>query len=940
MYRSRLLAEQELAAEDYGLLGKSSDQIPFMKDIRRGTLANGLQYFILENAKPENRAFLTLAVNAGSVLETDEELGFAHFVEHLAFNDTARFPKLELVNYLRSLGMRFGADVNAYTSYNQTVYGIEVPTEPQGGRKKIPVRALEIIDDWTHAISFKPDDVASESKVVLEEYRTRLGAMERVRKITLPILFKDSAYSGREPIGRKEIIETASAEQLRNFYNKWYRDDNMALILVGDFDGKALESELAAHFAMSLVQTPTNRPEYELPPPQRASFHVELITDPEITDTGFDIYFKRMPLSEKTTLAAYRESLVDYLIDSMLTQRFTEASTKPQTPFINAYGGEWTWAKKSRYYMMGTSAKTGRVEESLRALLLEKEAMQRYGFTDSELNQAKKELVSQMQQLFSEKDRQETRSLTQSITAHFIYEESLPGIEWELTAVQELLPGIGAADINAQIKSYFAEDDITVFVVANEEDKASLPSGERIQALFGEIAATSISPRESVELSADLLEKEPVQGSILAERSDETGAGIWQLGNGATVIFQETKNKNNEIVLYATARGGTTSAALEDNTSASLAAAMLEASGLGPYSRSDLIKKLAGKQVSLGLWNSHYYRGIQGAATAQDLESLFEMLYLKFTEPRIDGDVVTAVLDQYRTRLAQQEEDPQTYFSHEHSKTIYGNNPRYIPMTVGDLQDFAGDRALEFIKKCLNPADYTFVVVGNIDVPELRRLVQTYLASIPRSDQSFNTWADPNIVRPGKLERQVYKGQEEQSMVFLNWFVPGAFTETGSQTAALLTGYLDIVLNDEIREKMNGVYSIWAQAHIAAFPSGEKILQSGFACDPKNAKDLSAAVQKQLQIIVSDGLDQGIFDKTVEALLKSYETSLQRNSYIAESYANSSVLYETALNRLTNRPAVIQSIQPAAVRALCEELIRNGPVEVILYPESYKTNAP
>jgi zinc protease len=259
---------------NYAGLGKASDLVPLTSRALTGTLPNGLRYYILENSLPENRAHLALVVNAGSVLERDDERGLAHFVEHLAFNDTARFPKLELIEYLRSLGMRFGADANAYTSYDETVYHFDVPVETAGGVKQIPQRALAILDDWTYAVSFLPEDVQSESRVVLEEFRTRLGAMDRARKIILPILFAGSAYAAREPVGLQNIIENATSDQVRGFYNRWYTGDNMALVFVGDFDGKALEAQLSQHFNMPAARQPVNRPRHELPPPVSGNFKV------------------------------------------------------------------------------------------------------------------------------------------------------------------------------------------------------------------------------------------------------------------------------------------------------------------------------------------------------------------------------------------------------------------------------------------------------------------------------------------------------------------------------------------------------------------------------------------------------------------------------------------------------------------------------------------
>jgi zinc protease len=925
-------------------LGNSADPVPLTSRAITGTLPNGLRYYIMENSRPENRAYLTLAVNAGSVLEEESERGLAHFVEHLAFNDTARFPKLELINYLRSLGMRFGADANAYTSYDETVYGFEVPVEEREGVKKIPEKALAIIDDWTHAVSFLPEDVTNESRVIMEEYRTRLGAMDRVRKITLPVLFSGSRYAQREPIGLPQVIENATSEQLKNFYKRWYSSDNMALIFVGDFDGRALEAELASHFTMSAPTQPVDRPSYDLPPPEKGNFHVEIITDPELTGTNFSIYYKRQSGLPKGTLGYYRETVIDYLIDSMLSLRFEEAASKPETASVEAWGGVWRWSERSRFYAMGTQPKTGNAEAALRELLLEKESMFRYGFTDSELDRAKLHLRAYLERLVSEKDRQESQSYVSGFTSYFLKGEEMPDPEWEMDAVERLLSppdgstGIGLKEITAAVKNYFAANDCTVFVIAAEADAPSLPSKERIKQIFNETAKAKITPKKSESLSGDLLDNMPQAGTISAESKDSaTGASLLRLGNGAQVILQQTKNKNNEIIMYAMARGGYSSVSDDESVSAQLASEMLGASGLGPYSRTELINKLAGKQVSISCWASQYYRGFQGSSTTKDIKTLFEMVYLGFTRPELHEDAVAAMLDQYRTNLALQEEDPETVFNHAITQTVYSGHPRFKPLELADMDKVSVEQALRFIKSSLNPGDYTFVFTGNLDMGDMKKLAAQYVASIPNS-APLSAWTDLHITRPGKTEKRVYKGKEAQSMVYLGWFGSGLpeFSEERIQTAALLSEYLDIMLTDEIREKLGGVYSIYAGASVSVIPRGEQFLSVYFYCDPGRAGELIAAVQERLARVSSQPLNQDTFDKAKEALLKEHERSLQSNLYLARSYANSAVLYDIPLNRLNTRPDIIKKVSPAAVQALCRELLATGPAQVVLYPEGWE----
>jgi zinc protease len=921
----------------YQGLGLGTDRIPLTSRALTGTLPNGLRYYILENSLPENRAHLALVVNAGSVLEREDERGLAHFVEHLAFNDTARFPKLELIEYLRSLGMRFGADANAYTSYDETVYHFDVPVENVNGIKKIPDRALAILDDWTYAVSFKPEDVASESLVVLEEFRTRLGAMDRVRRISLPILFAGSAYENRQPIGLAEIIENATSEQVKNFYDRWYTSDNMALIFVGDFDGKRLETELARHFNMSAAAKNVNRPRYELPQPKKGNFQIEIITDPELTAASFMIYYKQKKSFPIGTLDSYREALVDYLIDTMLSQRFEEAENDPDSQAVGSWGGIWRWSANSRFYSMGTQPKTGSAEEALRELLLEKESMRRYGFTESELERAKLSLLSYLEKSLSEKDRMESRSYIRGFTSHFLIGEDMADIEWELDAVNSFLPGIGLNEIKKAAGNYFAANDCIVFLIAPQAEEKNLPSADKIRAIFRETENARITPRVNVSVSSELLERDPIAGEIKTETVDaQEGARILTLGNGAKVILKETANRNNEIALYAIAKGGTSNISQDAIVSVRLVSEMLNVSGLGPYSRTELNNKLAGKQVSFSFWNSNYYRGFQGSSTTQDLTTLFELIHLFFTMPGLDERAIAAMVDQYRTTLAHQEEDPQRVFSRELSRIIYNNHPLNKPLEVDDMYKVSMDKAASFLTQCINPGDYTFVFTGNIDINKTRELSSKYIASIPNSI-SMNRWIDPQIIRPQAGERTINKGQDERGMVYLYWTVPGPvnFDERKNQTAAILSEYLDIVLTDEIREKLGGVYSISAGASVSVIPKGEYSLSVYFQCNPARARELIAAVKDRITQVAASPLNPDTFSKAREALLMEHDASIQRNLHIAQSYANSSALYNTPLSRLTNRPNVIRSVTPVEVQTLCRDMLVNGAVQVVLYPENW-----
>jgi zinc protease len=916
-------------------LGNATDPVPFMENARTGILPSGLRYYLLENSQPEGRAFLTLAVNAGSVLETEEERGLAHFVEHMAFNGTARFAKSELINYLRSLGMRFGPEINAYTSFDETVYGIEVPVEnAPDGRKIIPAMALAVLDDWSHSVTFDSEDVNDERLVIMEEYRSRLGAQERINRQIYPVIFKDSPYADRLPIGLPAIIENAPAERLKGFYQKWYRPENMAVIIVGDFDSAYLERTLTEHFHNLWPESGSfNRPLYDLSAQKGGNFQTLVLTDSELPRSSIYLYWKQKTEKRKQDLADYRESVIDYLASIMLYLRFQEETAKSETPYIYGGAGWATYGYSSRFYALVAQAKTNSVKASLRELLLVKESLFRFGFTQSETDIAKAALISDMEQTVAEKDRQNSNNYVDAFTQHFLTGESVPDVEWELNAIEILLPGISLEEINERVKGYFLGDDLTVIISAPEAEKTILPTDTEVRAMAAAALITEISPPTEGDIRRELLEQTPDPVSVLSETTDsETGAIRWKLGNGAEIILKETKNKNSEISLYAQARGGTLSAIYETAVSAYLAAEMLNASGLGPYSRSELTRALLDKQVSLSFWTQNYLRGFQGGAAVKDLKTLFEMLYIMFTEPRFDPEAIKAMLDQRRTMMAYQENDPNAVFQREITRTI-NRNPRFHPLEKEELEKANIDQALAFIKACLNPGDYTFVFVGSLDIPLLRSLTETYLATIPASTP-FNAWIGIEAGRPSDTVKEVKKGREEKSTVYMSWYSQRSYSDRKSAAVSVLNEYLDIRLIDEIREVLGGVYSVSSWVSLSPIPFGELSGGAYFTCDPKRVEELVSAVKEEFYKVSRGNIDDAVLQKAIEALIKEQEESIQSNLYIAQSYANSAVIYRSPLSRLDKRPALYRAVMAADLQKVAEELLSESSVRLTLYPEN------
>ncbi|MDR2097038.1 MAG: insulinase family protein [Spirochaetaceae bacterium] len=909
-----------------------------MDNLRQGTLANGLRYYIYENHRPENRASLTLAVNAGAVLEDDDENGLAHFVEHMAFNGTKRFSESEVIDYLRSLGMRFGADANAFTTADATVYEIEVPVEAdKDGVKRVPGKALDILDDWTYAITFAPEAVDDERRVIMEEYRMRrFGSMGRQQKILSTGLLAGSRYAERDVIGLPEVLENVPAEKIKEFYKKWYKPQNMAVIFVGDFDGGALEETLSSHFDAPADTGEFVRPEYSLPPPKKNNIRVEISTDPEIPYTQMILFYKLNYAKNKNTIAEYRGALIDNLINRMFTERINDAVLDPQSPFAAASADLFNMVRPSHFFTFSLVSKPGMAEGALDEMLVINESVRRYGFSNTEIERAMLSVLSDTARLAAEKEKNESFFLTNKLVSHYFENKSIPDIDWELETIEKLLLSITQNDIHKAVKNYFLYNDIFVFVSAPEAEAEFVPAADIITRKIKSAGSLKIKKPGEAAFDSMLLDKTPERGAIEEEIiHDDTGIVEWRLENGARVLLKNTENKNDDIELYAASRGGTSDSSLEDTVSAGLAAELLSASGIGRWSRRDLVKKLSGKQVSFSFNASNFTRNIQAWSNTADLKTMFELLYLTFTEPRIDTEAVSVVTDEYRTLLSLGSQNPEDVFFDEIQKITYGSNPRFMPLTIDDLPKIDADKALAFIKKCLNPADYTFAITGNIHPVIMRDLVETYAASIPKKS-SFNQWSQPSppIKRPGKTETVIRKGKEDKGYVYSGRFTAKKFDENTAVICGVLSEYLDIVLVRSIREKLGGVYSISAKASISPVPpDGEISFEVFFICDPKRSAELNKAVEAELAKIASGDIDADTFGKAQKALVKNWEQNMQSNKFLSGSFANYQVIFDIPITHLYDKPRAYEALRSADMQNLMKQILESGPITVIMHPE-------
>lgn len=925
----------------YGGLGLPTDTIPFMRKVRRGTLPNGLRYYILKNNKPENRAYLTLAVYAGSVLEEDSEQGLAHFLEHMAFQGTKRFPKKgDILNYFRSKGMRFGADENAYTFFNETVYGIEIPVESDGkGGKRIPKKALDIIDDWTYAITFDPKNIDDEKLVILEEKRVSMAnANGRVIEKLIPIVYKGSKYAVRLPIGLSEIIENANQKVIKDFYDKWYRTENMAIILVGDFDDSALEKALMSYFHAVPSKILLKRPDYEYQLPIKGNQNIEIITDSELSNASVYLSYNQFAKILDNSLSSFREQLIDKLISSMIAQRFQEESHNPTAPYTWAYIHEdrVKASSPSRFIQLYAGAKTDKTEEVIKFLLKEKELIYRYGWTKSEVDVAKRALLAEFTSLAEEK-RYDSSVYISKFTNHFIGNSvSVADNDTLLNAAKKILPNISIKELNEAVKKYFAEDDLTAIVVAPEKER--IPSKDKIKKIIKASKKMKILPPKEEIVNDILLNNVPVSGKILNENIDaETNAIIWTLSNGATVVLKKTDNKANEIVMEALAKGGILNVPSKDKdiVSAKLAANMFNVSGVGKYSSDELSKKLADKQVRLYFNMSEFTHGFSGESVNKDIKTLFELLYLNFTDPRFDSKAVKAYILKRKSLLENEDQEPRNVFIKDFIKIIYGNDPYFKPLEFSDIANLNKSTALNLVKKALNPADYTFVFVGSVDdINIFKEYVETYLASIPAGKEK-DSLPQHNVARPGEVKHNVYKGKEELSSVRMKWIIKEQYSQNEKATADVLREYLDIVLIEDIRMKLGNTYSIYSFTDLDIL-LGELSLGISFSCDPNKVDESIAEIIKDINAIDLGNINLDILSKAKKACKKVYEVSIQDNSMLARNYADLAVIYGKPFASMDEFLKLYDSVSLKDLQKIVNKLLKGGCTQVVLYPEKLK----
>ncbi|MFI5179849.1 MAG: M16 family metallopeptidase [Thermoanaerobaculia bacterium] len=854
---------------------RDTDRLPLDPAVRTGRLANGLTWFVRKNARPEKRAELWLAVNAGSVLEDEDQRGLAHFVEHMAFRGTKNFPDLEIINFMERIGMKFGPDVNATTNFDETVYMLKVPTDDAAAVKK----ALAILADWAGNVTFDGPTIDKERGVVVEEWRLGRGAEARMRDRQLPILLKGSRYAERLPIGKKEVIETAPYDALRRFYRDWYRPDLMAVIAVGDLDPAAMEASIRSQFA-SLKNPENPRPRVSPPVPGHDETLVSVATDPEATSTRVAV-LTEIPKRPQATVGDYRREVVEELYHSMLNDRLAELRRNPDPPFLSARSDSQSLVRTRDVVSQSARVDQNGLARGLDTLLVELARVDKHGFLDTELERAKGEMLRYYESAYAERAKEESSDYAGEISQLFLSGDPMPGIEISLDLVRRFLPAIALEGVNRVPREWSAEKSRVVLVNGPARIAATLPTEAKLLETLHASRDKSVDPWVDRVKNAPLVPEPPTPGTVsTAADIPELSVTRWVLSNGLTVLLKPTEFKDDEILLSGFARGGSSLLPDDDYVSANFAGQVLSEGGLGAFDRIELGKALSGKIAQALGSVGELEESIRGGASPRDVETMFQLAYLTFTAPRADEKAFAAWKTRMKAALENRLARPESVFGDRMQVTLSQGHFRRRPLSAA-LLDEIDLRKAEVIwrDRFADASQFTFVLVGTFKVDEIRPLVLRWLGGLPSRGRK-ETWKDIGVRLPkGEVAVDVKKGLEPKSLVQLVFTGEAPWSREAQHLLSALGSALRIRLREVLREDLGGVYGVGAGGGISRFPAGQSFISISFGCAPDRVPELKKAVLDLIATVKKDGFSAEVVGKVKEQETRDNETRLKENGF-------------------------------------------------------------
>lgn len=913
---------------------KLTDKIPLDPKVKTGKLPNGLVYYIRQNKKPEQKVELRLVVNAGSIQEDDDQQGLAHMGEHMAFNGTKNFRKNEIVSFLQSIGVGFGSDLNAFTSFDQTVYILPIPTDKPGNLES----GFQILEDWAHNVSYMDEDINNERNIIIEEGRQGKSADERMFKKILPDLLAGSKYANRLPIGKEELIRNFPPAAIRRFYKEWYRPNLMAVVVVGDVDPAKAEAMIKKHFTR-LVNPANPRKRESATMPAYTANKAVVITDPEATSYSVAINYSAFKSAPMVTVGDFRKAQIKNLFASMANQRLGELTQKENPPFLGAQTSFGTYARGYDAYGAYAAAGTGDVKRALTALMEELERINKYGFTAAELERTKKNILASYERAYNDREKAESGSFVDEYVNFFLEQAPSPGIAKEYEYIKAILPGITVEEVNAFSKELQKNDKHFVYVTGPEKGAASLPSSNELLAIIDAADKADVKPYEEKVIGNSLMANLPKAGTITNKTSNATlGTTDLTLSNGITVTLKPTDYKNDQILVAGTAFGGKNNYGLADKFNAEYFSAVVPTMGIGEFSPTDLRKVLAGKSAGLQISVSGYTHGLGGSSTVKDLETLFQLIYLQMTAPRKDAELFNSFIQRNKSQFANLAANPEAAFADSMYKVVYQNNP-LAPIRVPHVEYFDQinlDRCIEIYKEMFgNAAGMHFVFTGSFKESEITPFIQQYLASLPVSGKAMDIVDNKVRVISGDHEFKMNKGAEAKSLILAFYTGETAYNPHMNLKIKALSEVLNLRIIEELREKIQGIYGGQSSGSLEKYPYNAYSFMVQLPCGPEKADTLVKALKHEIAVIRDKGFDSTYLDKVKKTWVEGYKAGYKDNGTWLSQLMNTRLMgmsmdgflnYEKIVNALT-----VADVQEAA------KLVFGGKNEfyAILMPENY-----
>ncbi|SHG75548.1 zinc protease [Flavobacterium micromati] len=909
-----------------------SKPIPLDPTVIKGRLENGLTYYIKKNGKPENKVDLRLVVNAGSILETDDQQGLAHFIEHMCFNGTKRFPKNELVDYLQSIGVKFGQHLNAYTSFDETVYFLPIPSNDPLKLEK----GFQIIEDWAFNVSFNPKEIDNERGVILEEYRLGLGAEKRMESRYISKMMHNSQYADRLPVGQKEVLETFKHKSLISFYKDWYRPNLMSVIVVGDINVAEIEQKIIAHF--SSYKNPVNeKPRKVFEVPNHKSTLVAIENDKEASSSQVFLLYK--DYENKKTLLSYadfKNYIVEGLFSTILNARLTELTNSAEPPFTygsSFYGG--TFARNKKGFQSVAMTREDKQLSALKILITENERVKQFGFTQTELDRAKKQFLASIETAYTDKDKMDSENFVNEYQANFLENEPIPGIEWTYETIQLLMPLINLVDVNSLMKEYIKQDNRVVILTGPDKEGLDKVTERQVLDVF-KSDFSALAPYQDEIAVASLLRNEVKPGSIVTrENNQKLGTKTLIMSNGVRVTYKKTDFKNDEILFEAISFGGSNRYSDDEMKKVQYANGALTEAGFSGLKVNEINKFMTEKMVNVKPFIGINTEGLRGSSTPKDFEYLFQMTHAYFTDLNKDESAFEGFKQKQAAYFDNLASQPTYYFLQEFYSYLNLENPRFngvIPSAKSWAETDYNLAYYKYKERFANAADFEFYFVGNIDDKIIEEYAVKYLASLPSSDKREKVVDLGYRMIKGDLKKVVYKGIDPKSTVTIMFYGDASYLEKDAISIQAVGEILTIKLLENLREKESQIYGIEASGNLNKVPNESFSFSIGFPCAPENAEKLIASALKELQNLIDNGPDEKDLMKFKEGELSDFRTYSKGNSFWMSNFTRS-YLYGKNPEDILNFESLVNEITAKDIQRIAKKYLSKDKVIGILMPE-------